>query len=167
MVKENPVKHLEFIQNVITRMANNSFLLKGWTVTLVAALFLLAAQNANIRFPLLAFFPVIAFWVLDAYYLWQERLFRALYNSIRVKDEMEIHSDEAFYMSTMMYHEDVQSWARTMFSKTLFIFLWDDHMYIGNCNHCHKVYHVIRSFFFKKKYFINIKNIYLVYIYKK
>jgi hypothetical protein len=35
------VKHLEFIQNAITRMATNSFWLKGWAVTLVAATFAL------------------------------------------------------------------------------------------------------------------------------
>ena len=27
-------KHLEFVQNAVTRMASNSFLLKGWTVTI-------------------------------------------------------------------------------------------------------------------------------------
>jgi hypothetical protein len=31
-------KHLELIQAVISRMAGNSFLLKGWSVTLAAAL---------------------------------------------------------------------------------------------------------------------------------
>ena len=33
------LKHLEMIQGVINRMANCSFLLKGWSVTLIAALF--------------------------------------------------------------------------------------------------------------------------------
>jgi hypothetical protein len=34
--EESELKHLEFIQGVIARLANNSFLLKGWSVTLVA-----------------------------------------------------------------------------------------------------------------------------------
>ena len=43
----DPNKYLEFIQQTITRMANNSFLLKGWTVTLSAAIFALAAKDAD------------------------------------------------------------------------------------------------------------------------
>lgn len=122
MVKEDPVKHLEFIQNIVTRMANNSFLLKGWTVTIVAALFALAAQNSNPRFVILAFFPVIAFWILDAFYLWQERLFRALYNDIRKKAEDEIQSKDPFSLDTTPYKSSVQSWARIAVSKTIIIF---------------------------------------------
>ena len=41
------IAHLQMIQAVITRMASNSFLIKGWSVTLVAALFALAAANTN------------------------------------------------------------------------------------------------------------------------
>lgn len=115
-------KHLEFIQNVIARMANNSFLLKGWAVTLVAALFALAAQNTNLNFVILGFFPVIAFWILDAYYLRQERLFRQLFNVIRIKDADKIQPNESFLMDTSSYEGKVQSWFRIMFSKTIGIF---------------------------------------------
>ena len=34
---EKKIKHLEMIQAVIVRMGNNSFLLKGWSVTLISA----------------------------------------------------------------------------------------------------------------------------------
>ena len=50
------LKHLEFIQGVINRMGQNSFLIKGWTVTLVAALFALAAKDSNQKFVLVAYF---------------------------------------------------------------------------------------------------------------
>jgi hypothetical protein len=122
MVEENPEKHLEFIQNVITRMANNSFLLKGWTVTIVAALFALAAQNSNSKFVILAFFPVVAFWILDAFYLWQERLFRALYNDIRKKPKDCIQLEGPFSLDTKDYKGKERSWAKTTVSKTLIIF---------------------------------------------
>ena len=42
---DKKIKHLEMIQGVINRMASNSFLLKGWTVVLVSALFALAAND--------------------------------------------------------------------------------------------------------------------------
>mgnify|MGYP000831934822 CR=1 FL=1 len=39
-------KHLELLQIIIQRIANNSFLLKGWTVTLIVAIFTLASKDA-------------------------------------------------------------------------------------------------------------------------
>ena len=36
---ENKQKHLELIQGVINRLSSNSFLLKGWSVVLISALF--------------------------------------------------------------------------------------------------------------------------------
>ena len=35
---EAKLKHLEFIQTVITRMATNSFLFEGWAITIAAGL---------------------------------------------------------------------------------------------------------------------------------
>ena len=71
---ESKLKHLDLIQGVINRMANNSFLLKGWSVTLISALFALAAKDSNSLFIYLAYFPCVAFWSLDGYFLWQERM---------------------------------------------------------------------------------------------
>ena len=73
---ENRIRHLEFIQAVINRMANNSFLIKGWCITLVSALLGLVAKDNNKNFIIVVFFPAFMFWLLDAYYLRQERLFR-------------------------------------------------------------------------------------------
>lgn len=61
---ESKLKHLEMIQGVINRMASNSFLLKGWSVTLISALFALAAKDTNQFFIYLAYFPCVAFGAL-------------------------------------------------------------------------------------------------------
>jgi len=119
-MEEDLLKHLEFIQDIINRMAKNSFLLKGWTVTIVAAFFALAAQNLDIKFVILAIFPVVTFWILDAFYLRQERLFRALYNDVRKNTDMQ--SKDPFSLDTGPYINNVQSWSRTAVSKTLVIF---------------------------------------------
>jgi len=111
-------KHLELIQGVINRMAGNSFHLKGWSVVLVSALFALAGNDKNVYFVYLAFLPAIAFWVLDGYFLRQERLFRELYNDERQKTDPK--SD--FTMDTSPYKENVSSWPATCFSATLLIF---------------------------------------------
>ena len=92
-MNENKNKHLEFIQLVITRMNVNSFLLKGWSVTLVAALFAFAAKDTNIQYVLITYVSTPIFWFLDGYYLSQERQYRGLFNEIRLKKEMQIDFD--------------------------------------------------------------------------
>lgn len=84
------IEHLKMIQDVITRMASNSFSLKGWAVTLVAAIFALTWANISRNFLLIALIPIFAFWALDAYYLNLERKNRKLYDKVRKMDEAEI-----------------------------------------------------------------------------
>ena len=115
---ERKGKHLEFIQGTVNRLSTNSFLLKGWSVVLVSALFALAAADFSRYFIYLAYFPAIAFWILDGYLLWQERLFRRLYDHVRSLDEEAID----FSMDTSPWVADTTSWAGVCWSKTLVIF---------------------------------------------
>lgn len=115
---ENKIKHLEIIQGVINRMASNSFLLKGWSVGLVSALFALAAKDTTIAFVYLAYFPAVAFWILDGYFLWKERLFRELYDHVRILDDSVI--DYSMHTENIPTAKD--TWIGTMISKTLLIF---------------------------------------------
>lgn len=87
---ERKFQHLELIQGVINRMAGNSFALKGWSVALVAGLFALASKESDKLYFLVTYIPIIAFWGLDSYYLLQERLYRALYEKVRLQSEAEI-----------------------------------------------------------------------------
>ncbi|HGE8266093.1 TPA: hypothetical protein ACGD2I_000490 [Aeromonas hydrophila] len=73
--------YLQIIQGNINRLATVSFLIKGWSITLVAAIFALAAKDANINFILVAYFPSIMFWLLDGYFLGMERRFVKIYNA--------------------------------------------------------------------------------------
>ena len=70
------MKEIDVIQNVIKRMASNSFMLKGWTITLVVVSLVLRGDKIS---ALIAIIPWLVFWFLDAYFLRQERLFRELY----------------------------------------------------------------------------------------
>jgi len=111
-------KHLELIQGVINRMAGNSFQLKGWSVVLISALFALAADKVRVHFVFVAYFPAIAFWALDGYFLQQERMYRKLYDAIRQQTGPE--SD--FSMNAYQYKGQVPSWLATCASTTLVIF---------------------------------------------
>lgn len=115
---ESKLQHLAFIQSVIDRLSGNSFLLKGWGVTLIAALFALAAKDSNKQFILLAYFPIIAFWLLNGYFLSQERKYRALYDQVRVLPPDKID----FTMDTEIFNVGRNTWARALFSRVLLIF---------------------------------------------
>lgn len=84
----------------------------------MSGLFAFAAKDTNILFIYLAYFPVFSFWFLDGYFLWQERLFRALFNHVRGLDEKEID----YSMDISIVKEKVNSWFKVVFSKTLFAF---------------------------------------------
>lgn len=115
---EKKMKHLEFIQNVIDRMNRNSFLLKGWTITLISALFALAAKDANIKFVLVSYIAIPVFWTLDGFYIAVERRFRELYNEVAEKSEDGID----FKMNTSKFKNGNRTWIAGIFSKTLIPF---------------------------------------------
>lgn len=116
---ERVVKHLEFIQGVVNRLGSNAFLLKGWSMTVLVAGALLMVRFRPDQ-PLLVLtllVPVIGFWLLDAYFLWQERLFRAEYDRVREQDETD------FAMNPVQHRDKPKhSWSSTFFSVTLVIF---------------------------------------------
>lgn len=105
---ENRRTHLGYIQNIIARMGSNSFYVKGWSVTLVAALFALAAKDANKNYVLISCIPVPIFWVLDAYYLSLERKFRMLYKEVVAGRVADYVMDVSSYKS--------HNWTSCLFS---------------------------------------------------
>jgi hypothetical protein len=116
---DQKLKHLELIQGVINRLSTNSFLLKGWSVVLVSALFALAAPESRAAFVYLAYIPAVVFWGLDGYFLWQERLYRALYDHVRSKPDAEID----FSMDTSSFGSgSAGSWPEAVLSRTLLAF---------------------------------------------
>ena len=71
-------KRAEIHQGIINRMAQNSFTIKGWAVTVITALLAFGNKDTERYFAVLAFYPTLAFWGLDAYFLMKERQFRSL-----------------------------------------------------------------------------------------
>ncbi len=118
MNMECKIKHIELIQQVIQRMAGNSFLLKGWSITIAAALFALSAKDAQTSFLLVALLPTLAFWGLDGYFLRQERLFRKLYDKVTATAPEQID----FSMNTQPFANAVDGWLKTCCSSTLLAF---------------------------------------------
>ena len=115
---ESKLKHLELIQGVINRMAANSFRLKEWSVVLVSAILFLAAREDGGEVALIGLVPVLVFWGLDAYFLRQERLYRALYDHARMLEPHKID----FSMNTNTFMGKKLTWPSSLFSTTLLTF---------------------------------------------
>ena len=115
---ESKLKHLEIIQATINRMSTNSFLLKGWSVTLVSVLIALTDQNSYKRYFLIAYLPIIVFWLLNGYFLSQERRYRKLYDEVRMRPEKEID----FSMETKKFNNGANTWFSSIFSSVLVVF---------------------------------------------
>lgn len=116
--RPNLIKHLEFIQVTIVRMAANSFVIRGWTVTLVAAILAFTSKDANSNAASIALIPAIMFWSLDAYYLRTEREFRALYDQVRQnppKDDLEVD----FSLDVSKVKTKTAGTLRVAFTRTL------------------------------------------------
>ena len=116
---DNKLKHLEFIQGVINRLATNSFQMKGWSVVLVAAILVLLARESRLEAAFIALAPILIFWALDGYFLWQERLYRALYDHVRNLGEGQID----FAMNVAPFRTGYRrSWIGATLSRTILAF---------------------------------------------
>jgi len=127
----NRVKHMDMIQAVIGRLAGNSFLIKGWAITVAGVFFGFAVKDLAWDLALAGLLPTLAFWIVDTYFLRSERLFRALYDQVRTFDEQV----KAFFMGATgpdfvgrvsrgetLAERSVASWKRTFVRPTLSLF---------------------------------------------
>src|SRR5690606_11877578 len=83
------LKHLEFIQNTINRMSTNSFIIKGWAITLIGVIISFTEiegrylfYNSTYNFPIemvILLLVIVLFWSFNAYFLQQERRYISIY----------------------------------------------------------------------------------------
>ena len=111
------IEHLKLIQNVIDRQARNSFWLRGWNATLAAAwLAFVARAGGGVAAPwYLIPLPFLLLFLLDGYYLWQERLFRRLYDHTRRQESTDFAMDTASFRAQ-------ESYGAAVFSRTTVLF---------------------------------------------
>lgn len=75
-------KHLEFIQNIISRHNSNSFMIKGWAISILTAILAIAFTIKEPLLAIIAIIPISIFWYLDSTYLANERCFVSLYSAV-------------------------------------------------------------------------------------
>lgn len=124
-MKESKLKHIDIVQSTISRMAQNSFAIKGWTITVLVGLFVFL-QKDNFRNNMIIYLiPIIFFWVLDSYYLWQERLFRKLYNDIivNVAEESDLSMNIIQYKAKVKFYSSLFSVSEIMIYLPLLLIM--------------------------------------------
>ncbi len=65
------IKHLDYIQQTIARMATVSFQVKAWNIGLVTAILAFAAKDRDPSFLWAALLPAVMLWFLDSFFLRQ------------------------------------------------------------------------------------------------
>lgn len=81
-MNEDKKQYLQMIQEPISRMSSISVTIKGFTATIITGLTVISFSEIKTIILILAFMPILAFTIMDIYYLSMERKFRYLYNCV-------------------------------------------------------------------------------------
>ncbi|MEI6514303.1 MAG: hypothetical protein WCN95_04395 [bacterium] len=112
-------KEIDLIQSCISRMANNSFLLKGWAVSIIAVILALADKALNpALLSAVVLIPLVSFWYLDAFFLRTERMYRKMYEWVIEKRSANDNS-LLYDLNPHRFADAVDSTRKTMWSITL------------------------------------------------
>ena len=112
-------KELDLIQACITRMASNSFLLKGWTISIIAVVLALADKSLEpALLSSLVLIPLFSFWYLDAFFLRTEKMYRKMYQWVLEKRRVNDTTD-LYDLNPHRFGTQVPSIWRVMWSITL------------------------------------------------
>ena len=80
---DGKTEYLQMLQEPICRMSTISAIFKGFAATIVAGISAISYSTTNLWVLGLSFLPVLAFAIMDVYYLKLERKFRFLFDQVR------------------------------------------------------------------------------------
>lgn len=118
------LKEIDLIQDCIKRMSSNSFMVKGWFLSLIAVIVALFSDDIEpIVLCLLVMGTTVSFWFLDATFLQSERRFRFKYEWI-IKERPRGNKDFLFDLNPLnkemrLPEADDKNLFQIMLSKTL------------------------------------------------
>lgn len=121
-------KEIDLIQSCVNRMAQNSFMVKGWLITLVTVILALLPENVNVRgVCVIVLLATFCFWYLDAFFLRLERLYRWKYEWVISKRaendkfyyDLNPMNQDMWLLSKACIPKEAPSVVRVMFTKSL------------------------------------------------
>lgn len=108
------LQYLNIIQNVITRMADNSFKIKNWAILVNSGLFTLYFTKGRWQILTVAMFITVMFFALDVYYLALERQFRQKHESVVEHKKLK--------MFDMSVNLGFRQYAKAVLSPTMILY---------------------------------------------
>lgn len=122
MDREDLFKEIDLIQECIRRMSHNSFMVKGWALTVLAGVTAFT-HGDNFKDVVLLIcsttIPFVCFWLLDAFFLHIERKYRRMYD-IMLEKRRKGDTTNQFELNPK--HINVNCFGKTLFSATLSLF---------------------------------------------
>jgi len=115
-------KEIDLIQNCINRMNQNSFLLKGWAISILAVVLAIIKDFQDPTYlSLIMLIPLISFWYLDAFFLQKEKMYRKMYEWSLEKRNQDDFS-RLYELDPNRFKRDVDSKGKIMLSLSLILF---------------------------------------------
>lgn len=111
-------KEIDLIQNCINRMAQNSFLIKGWYISIMAVL-IAWKDGGSLMFSILMVILTLTFMYLDTIYLYQEREFRRIYKE---RIELRLANDNSNLYQLNTKKINAKNFLKVLRSRTLWPF---------------------------------------------
>lgn len=115
-------KEIDLIQSCITRMAQNSFMIKGWFVSIYAVILALLPEKVNMFLLCIALVAVnLIFWYLDGFFLRTEKVYRKIYDWV-LEERPKNNRELMYQLNSGKFNgkiENVESIWKVMWSKTL------------------------------------------------
>lgn len=118
-------KEIDLLQSCIDRMAKNSFMIKGWFVSIYAVILALLPEKVDVMLLCVVLIVVnILFWYLDGVYLRDEKIYRRIYQWV-VEARKQNDRELMYQLELNLYKNKIgtmDSVGKIMLSKSLFIF---------------------------------------------
>ncbi len=123
------LKEIDLIQACINRMAQNSFMIKGWTISLVAVVLAVLPESFDLTgLCLIGIVATLCFWYLDAFFLRTEKLYRWKYEWVLEKRlscedfcyDLDPYNSQMWLLNKDGTAKKTPHIAKIMFTKTLF-----------------------------------------------
>lgn len=115
--------HLNMLNSIINRMADNSTKIKAWTITIISAILVLLIQNKIHKYIWISLIPLFAFFILDSYYLSLEKQFRSEYRDfVHLLHKGKLKPEEIYVFSKCKFIDSVKNFAKAILSPSIWLF---------------------------------------------
>lgn len=103
------IEYLKAIQPIIARMNVSSNAVKGISITLSIFIFGMCIKECNTIYNILLYLILLICLFLDMYYLWIEKLYRVLYEDVRIHGFTSFNLSVDSYKKGYPYHRCITS----------------------------------------------------------